>query len=210
MDLNSLINDANPNVVIFLLTTLIAFLSWLVKSLVDKPLANSKITFTKYFEKRIEILSEINTRLKFIAYFPVGKDSLEFKNQLQLILLQEGKAAYLSKELHDNVIRISIDPATNEKLLLLTINNLEVELALMISKIRDEIIFYRKFSNYKPLKRFMGIMLLSLQYLLSLLAIVSFILLMIITFLNGNIYLILGIIAIALLFIFLIDKWLKS
>lgn len=210
MDLNSLINDANPNVVIFFLTTLIAFLSWLVKSLVDKPLANSKITFTKYFEKRIEILSEINTRLKFIAYFPVGKDSLEFKNQLQLILLQEGKAAYLSKELHDNVIRISIDPATNEELLLLTINNLEVELALMISKIRDEINLYRKFSNYKPLKRFMGIMLLSLQYLLSLLAIVSFILLMIITFLNGNIYLIFGIIAIALLFIFLIDKWLKS
>ena len=60
MDIISIINEADPNVIIFLLTTFIAFISWLVKSLVEKPLTESKNTFIKYFEKRIEILTEIN------------------------------------------------------------------------------------------------------------------------------------------------------
>ena len=111
MDLIKLFKDANPNVVIFLLTTFVAFFSWLVKSLVEKPLSESKNTFTKYFDKRIEILNEVKTRLNFIAYFPEGDDSLNYKNQLQTLLLTEGKAAYLSKESYDNVLRISISPS---------------------------------------------------------------------------------------------------
>ncbi|MGC1632463.1 MAG: hypothetical protein WA749_10170, partial [Gelidibacter sp.] len=93
----TIINGANPNVVIFLLTTFIAFVSWLVKSLVEKPLSESKNTFTKYFDRRIEILTEVKTRLNFIAYFPEGEDSLDYKNQIQSILLTDGKSAYLSK-----------------------------------------------------------------------------------------------------------------
>ncbi len=209
MDINSIIEEANPNIVVFLLTTLVAFISWIVKSLVEKPLIESKNTFNKFFDKRIEILTEIKTRLHFIAYFPTGEESLEYKNQLQSILLKDGKAGYLSKEVYDNVLKISIDPHTEEIFLLNTITKIDEELYLNISKVQDEVEFYRKFSNYSPLKRFIGITLLSLQYIVSLFLVVSILLLMIMGILNGSIYLKIGTVLIGLLMVYLINKWLK-
>lgn len=209
MDIISIINEADPNVIIFLLTTFIAFISWLVKSLVEKPLTESKNTFTKYFEKRIEILTEVKTRLNFIAYFPEGNESLDYKNQLQTILLTDGKSAYLSKEIYDNVLRIAIDPDTDEKLLLETIKKIDEELYKKISKIQDEINFYRRFSNYSPLKRFIGITFLSLQYVISLTLVIGLLFLMIVIFLDGSIYAKIGIISAGILGLYLIDKWLK-
>ncbi|WP_313267324.1 hypothetical protein [Epilithonimonas vandammei] len=206
----TIIKEANPNVVIFLLTTMVAFISWLVKSLVEKPLTESKNTFTKYFDKRIEILTEVKTRLNFIAYFPEGDENLDYKNQLQAILLTDGKAAYLSKEIYDNVLRIAIDPKTDEKLLLATIKNIDEELYKKISKVQDEINFYRRFSNYSPLKRFVGITLLSLQYVISLTTIVAFLFLITLTFLEGNFYIKAGVILTGILGLYLIDKWLKK
>lgn len=206
----TIIKEANPNVVIFLLTTFVAFISWLVKSLVEKPLTESKNTFTKYFDKRIEILTEVKTRLNFIAYFPEGDENLDYKNQLQAILLTDGKAAYLSKEVYDNVLRIAIDPKTDEKLLLATIKNIDEELYKKISKVQDEINFYRRFSNYSPLKRFVGITLLSLQYVISLTTIVAFLFLITLTFLEGNFYIKTGVILTGILGLYLIDKWLKK
>lgn len=205
----TIIKEANPDVVIFLLTTLIAFISWLVKSLVEKPLTESKNTFTKYFDKRIEVLTEIKTRLSFIAYFPEGADNLEYKNQLQTLLLTDGKAAYLSKEVYDNVLRIAIDPQTNERLLLTTIKNIDKELYKKISKVQDEINFYRRFSNYSPLRRFVGITFLSLQYVISLMLVVVFLVFMTTTFFNGGIYIKIGVIMTGILGLYLIDKWLK-
>lgn len=210
MDIMTIIKEANPNVVIFLLTTFVAFISWLVKSLVEKPLTESKNTFTKYFDKRIEILTEVKTRLNFIAYFPEGDENLDYKNQLQTILLTDGKAAYLSKEVYDNVLRISIDPKTDEKLLLDTIKKIDEELYKKISKVQDEINFYRRFSNYSPLKRFVGITLLSLQYVISLTIIVAFLFLITMTFLEGNLYIKIGVILTGILGLYLIDKWLKK
>ncbi len=209
MDIATIIKDATPDVVIFLFTTFIAFISWLVKSLVEKPLADSKNTFAKYFDKRVEILTEVKTRLNFIAYFPDGDDSLEYKNQIQTFLLSEGKAAYLSKEIYDNVLRISIDTETNEELLLKTISKINEELYLTISKVQDEIFFYRRFSNFNPLKRFIGIMFLSLQYIVSLTIVVATIFLIINTFIDGSVYLKIGVILIGVLGLYLIDKWLK-
>jgi hypothetical protein len=210
MDIKTIIKDANPDIVIFLLTTLLAFISWLVKSLIEKPLTESKNTFTKYFDKRIEILTEVKTRLNFIAYFPEGEDNLEYKNQLQSIILTDGKAAYLSKEVYDNVLRISIDPKTDEKLLLVTIKSIDEELYKKISKVQDEINFYRRFSNFSPLRRFVGITILSLQYVLSLIIVISLLLLMTTTFFNGNIYLKIGVLLVGILGLYLIDKWLKK
>lgn len=209
MDIVTIINDANPDIVIFLLTTIVAFISWLIKSLVEKPITESKNTFTKYFDKRVEILTEVKTRLNFIAYFPEGDDSLEYKNQLQTLLLTDGKAAYLSKETYDNVLRISIDPKTDEKLLLKTIKGIDEELYKKISKIQEEINFYRRFSNYSPLRRFVGITLLSLQYVISLAIVLASLLLMTMTFLEGNIFIRIGVILIGILGLYLIDKWLK-
>jgi hypothetical protein len=52
------LQKVDPNIAIFVGTTLIAFISWLIKGLIEKPLIESKSTFNKYFEKRIEILRD--------------------------------------------------------------------------------------------------------------------------------------------------------
>lgn len=171
MDLTTLLEKANPDFLIFVFSSLVAFLSWLLKSLIEKPIAESKKTFNKYLEKRIEFLSEIKTRLVMISYFPKGKDSLEFKNQIQSLLLKDGKAAYLNKSTFDKVLRISIDPCTNHQLLLSTIAEIDIDLQQQISKIQDEIRFYRHFSNFNPFKRFLSLALLISQYIIAILLI---------------------------------------
>lgn len=210
MDIMTIMEEANPNVLIFLLTTFVAFISWLIKSLVEKPLTESKNTFTKYFDKRIEILTAVKTRLNFIAYFPEGADNLEYKNQLQTILLTDGKAAYLSKEVYDNVLRISIDPKTDEKLLLETISKIDEELYLKISKVQDEIEFYRRFSNYNPFKRFVGVTVLSLQYIVALTIVISTLVYVTILFIDCNLCQRIVIIITGGLGVYLLDKWLKK
>lgn len=205
----TIIKEANPNVVIFLLTTFVAFISWLVKSLVEEPLTESKNTFTKYSDKRIEILTKVKTRLNFIAYFPKGYDNLKYKNQLQTILLTDDKAAYLSKEVYDNILRIAIDPKTEEQLLLETINKIDKELYLIISKISNEIVFYRRFSNYSPFRRFFGISVLSLQYIFVLTIFFSILVYVTILFIDSNLYQRIGIIAAGFLCIFFLEKLLK-
>lgn len=209
MDITTILNNANPNIVIFIITTFIAFITWLIKSLIEKPIIDSKSTFNKYFEKRIEILTEIKTRLNFIAYFPDGVDSLEFKDQIQKILLKDGKAAYLSKDIYDSVLRISIDPTTDETQLINTIKKIDIELSLKISKIQEEIDFYRRFSNFSPLKRFIGIIFLSIQYIISIFVVISFLLFISITFFDGNNYIRFGVIIIGVILFSFIDKWLK-
>lgn len=210
MDLESIIKSANSNLVIFLLTTLFAFVSWLIKSLMEKPITESKATFNKFFEKRIEILTEVKIRLNFIAYFPEGEENLNYKNQLQELILKDGKIGYLNKETFDSILKISIDPNTNEKLLLTTIDEINKDLYLQISKIQDEITFYRKFSNHDPIKRLVGFTLLSLQYVISLLLVVSVLFFLTSIFLNSNNYLKVGLIIIFGVVLYLINKWLRK
>jgi len=207
MDIVSIIEKANPDLVIFCATTLIALLSWLLKSLVENPITESKATFQKYIDKRIEILTEIKTRLNFIAYFPGENDSKEFKNQIQEILLKDGRTGYLSKETYTSVLKISIEPKTNEELLLGTIKKIDEELYLQISKIQDEIIFYRRFSNYNPLRRFIGLALLSIQYVVSLILIIGLLSLAIYCLINTNIYGNLIVVIVSGILIYLLNKW---
>lgn len=210
MDINTLISSANPNVVISLLTTLVAFISWLVKSLVEKPITESKNTFNKFLEKRIEILTEVKSRLNFIAYFPEGDDSLNYKNQLQEIILKDGKTGYLSKETFDSILKISIEPITNETLLLETIKEIDKDLYAQISKVNDEINFYRKFSNYNPLKKFVGLSLLSLQYIFSLTIVFSVILFIAYNLFDSNWFLRIVTTLFSILGLYIIDKWMKK
>lgn len=163
-----LLNQIDADVAIFLATSLFAFMAWMVKGLIGSPLAESRETFYKFFEKRIEVLTEIKVRLGFIAYFPKEDESKEFKEQIQTILLKDGKAAYLSKETFEDLLRISVEPATSEKLVLKIIAEIDADLYSQISKVRDELWFYKRFSIYDPLKRFFAITSLLLQYILSL------------------------------------------
>lgn len=210
MDLKTLFSIADPNIVVFLLTTLVAFISWLVKGLVEKPIAESKNTFNKFLEKRIEILTEVKARLNFIAYFPDGEDSLVYKNQLQEIILKDGKTGYLSKETFNSVLKISIDPITDEKLLLDTISEINNDLYAQISKIKDEISFYKRFSNYNPLKRFIGYALLSLQYIFALTLVSSILFVVAFGLIETNYLGRILIVLTSIIGLFLIDKWMKK
>jgi len=208
--IKSVLNNANPDIVIFLLTSLIAFLSWLTKGLIEKPIDESKITFNKYIEKRIEILSEIKTRLNFIAYFPKQEESKKFKEQLQELILKDGRACYLNKIDFDAVLKISITPETDEKLLLATIKTINEDLSSQISKVQDEILFYKKFSNFNPLKRFIGITLLVLQYILSLIIILAISFIVIYGLIAFIWYLKILTILIAITALYFINNWLKN
>jgi len=210
MDLKTLFSIADPNIVVFLLTTLVAFISWLVKGLVEKPIAESKNTFNKFLEKRIEILTEVKSRLNFIAYFPEGEDSLVYKNQLQEIILKDGKTGYLSKETFNSILKISIDPITDEQLLLDTISEINNDLYAQISKIKDEISFYKRFSNYNPLKRFIGYAILSLQYIFSLTLISSILFLVAFGLIETNYLGRILIVLASIIGLFSIDKWMKK
>jgi len=210
MELINLLAGVNPDILIVLLTALFAFLSWIIKGLVEKPLEETKNTFNKFLEQRIEILTFVKTRLKFIAYFPSEEESKEYKEQLQQILLKDGKIGYLNKETFESVLKISIEPKTEEKILLEAIRQIDEDLYKQISKIQDEISFYRKFSNYNPFKRFIGFTILSFQYILSLSLIVSSLYFGIYALLVATwfwkILIVLGI----LIGLYLINKWFKK
>ncbi len=210
MDLNSLIKEANPNIVLFLLTTGIAIISWLIKSLIDKPLIQGKETFNNFFPKRLEILMEVKTRLNFIAYFPAGKENLDYKEQLQSILLRDGRPGYLSKEIFDNVLKISIEKENDENVLLSTISKIDEELYALISKIKEETNFYRRFSNLDPLKRFFSFTLLFVQYALSFFIVIAIIYILTVGAIYGSLFIKSVIIIFSLLGVMLINKWLRK
>lgn len=209
MVLKELLNDADPNIVIFLMTAFFGFLTWLIKGLIEKPLVESKTTFNRIFEKRLQILIEVKTRLEFIAYFPVGRESLEYKQQLQDLFLKDGITAYLNRGIYENAIKISIDPDTNERLIAETILDINNELAAKIQKVHDETSFYRKFSNYNPLRRIVGFAYLSLLYLGSFLVVLG-VLYASVSMLFSNNYFTFAVTVIAFaVLMFFVDKWLK-
>lgn len=168
MELIEHFSDVKPEFLLILITSFFALISWIIKGLIEKPLTESRITFRDVSEKRIEILSEIKSRLAFIAYFPSEEESKEFKEQLQEILLRDGKVGFLNKLTFEAVLKLSIDPVTNEKLLLKTIEEIDEDLYIQVSKVQDEVKFYINFSNYHPVKRFFGFLILAIQYLIAL------------------------------------------
>lgn len=167
-----IIKGADPNIVICILTGLFAFLSWMIKGLIERPINESKLTFNQLFEKRLTILYAIKVRLSIIAYFP-QKDGDVFKEQIQNILLQNNSGIYLDKKLYADVLKISITPQTDEDLLLKTIMIVDETLNVLISKKQDEISFYNKYSNFHPLKRFFGYIRLSSLYIISMVIILA-------------------------------------
>jgi len=175
MELIEFLKKINNELIVVLITLCVAFISYIIKGLIEKPLNESKQTFGKYSEKRIEILSEIKARLHLIAYFPSKEESEDFKLQLQSILLRDGKPGYLNKVTFEDTLKISITPDTDEKLLLQTITQIDDDLYKLVAKVKDEVKFYNKFSNYNPIKRFVGFLILILLYIISLALIFSII-----------------------------------
>lgn len=174
MDIVAKIQESSPELTTLLFSSIIVFITWLIKSIIEKPIENSRSTFVKYFEKRIQVLSEINANLNFIAYFP---NNTEFKENLQRILLDGMKSAYISKEIFDYVTRIAIEETTDENLTLKTIKKIDEELEALISKVRQENKFYYKYSDIRPVKRIFKLFFLFLMYIVAAIIILSLFLL---------------------------------
>lgn len=210
MDIIQLIKNTDSNLLVFLLTSLIAFISWIIKGAIEKPINESKMTFEKTFNLRIEILTEIKNRLSLILYFENDKkENIKIKEQIQDLLLRDGKSAYLSKEVLDNIMIISINEENKTDLIKNTITKIDEELYKIISKIEDEINFYRKFSNYNPIKKVIGIILLALQNIIIILFISIIIFFLITIFIESNIIGRLFVIIISLILLF-ISNWYLS
>ena len=174
MDIVTKIQESSPELTTLVFSSIIVFITWLIKTLIEKPIENSRNTFVKYFEKRDQILSELNANLHFIAYFPLNT---EFKENLQKILLDGLKSAYISKEIFDNTTKIAIDETTNEELTLKTIKRIENELEALVSKIRQENEFYYKYTDIRPVNRIFKVLMLFLMYLVAATIIFSLLLL---------------------------------
>lgn len=189
-----------------LITSLIAFLCWIVKGLIEVPLTNSKEVFFKYFDKRIEILGDIKVRLAIIASFP-GDESKPYKEQLQQILLNDGKAAYLDSDILAQILDVSITPRTVEPKLLNAIQNVNLALAAAIGKVEQSNNFYSKYANVDPIKRIIGYLLLTLNYMLVIVLLLLFAGVVCYYFVTGGILVrILTVIALFAL-IFLLNRW---
>jgi hypothetical protein len=172
MELKKLLIDlfsgSSKDLLITLCTFLIAFLSWVVKELIEKPMASSKATFNKYLEKRIEILADIKIRLLIIKEAN-SPEANNYKEQLQTILLEHGKGAYLDNSTLAKTISIAIRYETDLNSTQALIDEINADMTRQIRKVQDEIQFYSKFSNFDPVKRIVSFLILSLQYVAAVL-----------------------------------------
>lgn len=201
------------NLLIFLLTALIGFISWLVKGIIEVPLSSAKTTFEKHFNTRIEILTEIKNRLALILYLTNGdnKDDIDkFKSDIQEILLKDGKSAYISKDILDYALNISMLPDTDINKIYLTINLIDEELHTSISKVNEELQFYRKFSNHNPIKRTLGLTLITTQYLFVVVIVFSFVYILGDLFLQDGTYTKALAILLIVVSLILINLWLSD
>lgn len=164
-----IVNGVDKNLLGILITSIIAFICWIVKGLIEVPINNSKEIFFKYFDKRIEVLGDIKIRLAIIALFPY-EEGEPYKEQLQEFLLKDGKSAYLDSDIFAQILDISITPTTSEEKLSKAIKDVNLALSAYIGKVEQSNNFYSKYANVDPIKRISGYLLLSLYYILVIVA----------------------------------------
>jgi hypothetical protein len=153
--------------IIYAGVALIAFISWLAKSLVEKPIKDSRITFDKLVQDRVVLLSKVKLRLKFIEQLPQEDNGREYKDEIRDILKKEDKDIYLLKEeCFEDILKISMTQETDKNLLLETIKNIDEELKKQISMLNEKTSFFRQFSGYGLIGLLTGNILLVIIYLI--------------------------------------------
>lgn len=216
MEIDKVFDMIDVNLLIFLLTTLVAFISWLIKGIIEAPLKSAKSTFEKYFQNRIEVLTELKNRLSLILYLLNGDEESnkkgidKFKEEIQNILLSNGKSAYISKDILDYTLNISVIPENDTNKIKTTIGKIDEELFSAISKVNDELDFHRKFSNYSPIKRLLGLILLSSQYIVVLTFTITLAYFLLNYFFSNGILIKIGVIVFCAIILWLISLWLSN
>jgi hypothetical protein len=191
MDLSKLIDKydlINADLLIFCLTALIGFISWLIKGLIEIPLLTAKETYNRIVEKRLDILVEVKTRILYLMYFPSDQSSKSIKEDLRQIVLKDGKVAYLDQIMLANLIRISIDVNTNHKLVLETYKLIEDAMSKHVEQAAQEMNFYSKFSKVSPIKRTGALLILGIINLLVIVVCATGLVLAVFWFVTGSLY----------------------
>jgi ABC-type multidrug transport system fused ATPase/permease subunit len=164
------LKDVNVNVLVSLITMLIVFLSWLVKSFIEKPIKEARDTYNSVLIEKVNILSEIKLRLEFILQYYEQEKSKEFKEQICNLLLKNGGNSYLlRKEYFSDILKISTSSETDKELLQKTIDVIVEDLDSQTLKIHRKMSFYLNFSGESPIERINGSATLFMVYFLYIL-----------------------------------------
>lgn len=153
MDMIPKVDLNNDAVVALLLALLIAFITWLAKSFIEKPFENSRETFFRFVEARIQILSVARAHLINISLFPTQPGE---KDKLKEMLLQDRTTGFLSRKMLNDVFEIATEKSVNEKKLFATIASIDKELASQIHAIHRDYSFYLRFAGNSPAKKILG------------------------------------------------------
>lgn len=160
MDLVNQFISTSPAFKIFILTSLIAFITWLVKGLIETPLNQSREIFKNFYEKRINILGKIKTKLYLIQKFTIdlqADEVVKYKEGLQEILEKDENIAFLDKEYYRKILNFSITVDSKLEEVNLLIKETDDFLAEIINKVQDEIKFYFKYSSFNPFKKIVNL-----------------------------------------------------
>ena len=152
-------------------TIIAGFIAWLVKSLIESPLNNSKEAFYNILNKRVEMMSQLKAHLTLICFFP-GKSS--FKHDLQKILL-DGNTAYVDSDILASAFKITLSEHTDLKLARQLVTQIDDDLKKWISIASDDISFYKKYNSPNPSKRILALFSLSFWSLLFIIAYITII-----------------------------------
>lgn len=175
MAMRGIIENVDVEILVVILSALLAFLAWVFKQIVISPLSEAKETFLRFTEKRIESLSEISNVLLLIAFNPSDEMARKALKELSI----SSKMAYLDQKDNNAIIEIVSQKNLNETKVLGTIKNIQNNLVVLINEIRKDNQFYLNYSAISPWDRVMSYIKLLLQFIISII-IISLVIFMII------------------------------
>lgn len=202
-ELKAFISKMDVNLLVILLTALLGMVGWFVKSMIEDPLINSKETFYKILNERIEISTEIKNMLTFISFFPNEK---EYKEKLQAIFISNGKTGYMDQKDLADIIEISVNKETDQKKVTSLISKLNADIKKWIDKAKEENDFFEKYYSPFPVKRNYTLIKLGLISFITIFVIAGTIFFMIYYFIFNGWAIRLSIFFILMVILYLIER----
>lgn len=137
-----------------LVTACLAFLGWLVQSLVNGPIERSRETFMSILTKRIEIVSQMKSYLVMINL--AGDDHAEsrkIKEMLQNTILHSANMGYLDQAMYADILEVAVLEPTDTKKIERMIASINRDIRKWSSKVEAETKFFVRYHSVDPLKR---------------------------------------------------------
>lgn len=167
MAMREILENVDIEILVVILSALLAFLAWVFKQIVISPLSEAKETFLRFTEKRIESLGEISNVLLLIAFEPSDEMARKALKELSI----SSKMAYLDQKDNDAIIEIVSQENVDEIKLLETKKSIQKNLVVLINEIQKYNQFYLNYSAISPWNRVMSYIKLLLQFIISIIII---------------------------------------